>query len=67
MRIVEDEEISLYAFKDYAEKNFREQKKKKKGDEADHVYSKNVLKASLLNLEVEQNKVAIEIANNIHL
>jgi len=39
---VEDEEISLYAFKDFAAKNFREQKKssKKKGDETEYIYAK---------------------------
>lgn len=36
---MEDEEVSLYQFKDFAEKNFRQNPKKKKL-ENDHTYSK---------------------------
>lgn len=62
--LIEDDEVALFIFKDFATKNFRPNPKKKK--DVEYTYSKSLLKTSLLQLDAEQTKVAVEIANKIY-
>lgn len=62
--LIEDDEVALFVFKDFAAKHFRPNPKKKK--EVEYTYSKSLLKTSLLQLDAEQTKVAVEIASKIY-
>ncbi|KAM9965453.1 hypothetical protein ACTFIW_005269 [Dictyostelium discoideum] len=63
-QILNDEEISLYSFYDYANKNFNIEKLKQKDDIFS--YQKSHIKSSLLvHSDAEQTKVAVEIFSKV--